>query len=61
MARFYVIFSHFDVYFIKDINNLIFQIFAFNGLGDTLYYYVVPSTILISAIYFNFIIYQGIL
>ena len=55
-----VIFSHFDVYFIKHINNPIFQIFAFNGLGDTLYYYIVPSTILINVIYFNFIIYQGI-
>ena len=57
MARFYIIFSHFDVYFTKDINNLIFQIIAFNGLGDTVYYSVVPSTILISAIDFNFIIY----
>ena len=60
MARFYVIFSHFNVNFIKDIDNIIFQIFTFNGLGDTLYYYIVPSTILISVIYFNFIIYQGI-
>ena len=60
MARFYVIFSHFDIYYIKNINNLIFQI-LFNGLGDTLYYYIVPSTIQISVIYFDFIIYQGIL
>ena len=34
MARSYVIFSQFDVYFIKDLNNLIFQIFTFNGLED---------------------------
>ena len=61
MVRFYVIFSHFDVYFIEDINNLIFQIFSFNGLGDTLCYYIFPSTILICNIYFSFIIYQGTL
>ena len=61
MAHVYVTFSHFDVYFIKDINNLIFQIFTFNGLWDTLYYYIVPSTILTNIICFNFIIYQGIL
>ena len=61
MARFYVIFSHLGVYFVKDIDNLIFQIFTFNWLRDTLYYYTVPSTILISIIYFNFVIYQGIL
>ena len=34
MARSYVIFSQFDVYFIKDLNNLVFQIFTFNGLED---------------------------
>ena len=61
MTRFYVIFSQFDVYFIKNINNLIFQIFTLNRLRDSLYYYIVPSTILVSVIYFNFIIYQGIL
>ena len=61
MVRFYVIFSHFDVYFIKDNNKIIFQIFTFNGLKDILYYYIVQSTILISVIYFNFNIYQGIL
>ena len=57
MARFYVIFSHFDVYFIKDIDNLICQVFTFNGLFDALYYYIVPSTILVSLIYFDFVIY----
>ena len=57
-----VIFSHFDVYFIEDIGSLLFfQIFNFNGLGDTLYYYTVPSTILNSVSYFNIFIYQGIL
>ena len=61
MARFYVIFNDFDVYFIKYINNLVLQFFTFNGLGDTLYYYIVQSTIMISVIYFNFIIYEGIL
>lgn len=40
---------------------VMFQIFAFNGLGDTSCFYIVPPTILISVIYFSFIIYQGIL
>ena len=61
MTRFYVIFSQFDVYFVKDINNLIFQTFIVKGLVDTRYYFIVPSTILISVIYFNFIICKGIL
>ena len=60
IARFFVIFSHFDVYFIKDIDNFIFQIFTFNWLGDTLCYYIVPSSIMISVIYFDFIIYPPI-
>ena len=60
MARLYLIFSHFEVYFTKNINNFIFQIFTFNGLGDTLYYYIVQSTVLIGLICLNFIIYQSI-
>ena len=36
MARFYVIFSHFSVDFIENINNLIFQNFTFNRLGGYL-------------------------
>ena len=48
--RFYRI-ARFYVPFIGDINNLIFQIFPFSGLGDNLYFYIAPSTILISVIY----------
>ena len=33
MARFYVIFSHFNVDFVENVNNLIFQNFTFNRLG----------------------------
>ena len=39
MALFYVIFSHFDIYFIENIINRNFQIFTFNRLGYILYYY----------------------
>ena len=60
MARFYVIFSYFDIYFIEGITNIIFQIFTFSGPGNNLYY-IVQSAALINVIYFNFIIYQGIL
>ena len=41
-----------------DINNLIFEIFHFNRLQDMLYYYIVRSTLPISAIYYTFIIYE---
>ena len=54
-THFYVIFSHFNIHCIKDINNLSFQIFTFNGLGDTLYFYIVPSTIPISVICSNYL------
>ena len=49
--------SYVNVQFIKDINNLIFQIFTFKVLWDSLYSYIVLPSILISAIYFNFIIF----
>ena len=50
MALFYVIFSQFNVNFIKGIDNLIFLIFTFNGLRDTLYFYIVKSAVLINVI-----------
>ena len=37
ISRFYVVFSHLNIHFMEDINNLIFEIFAFNGQGDTLF------------------------
>ena len=58
MALFHVIFSHFNIYFAENINNLIFEIFAFNRLVDALHSYIVLSTILMSVFYFNVIIYQ---
>ena len=60
MARSHVIFSHFNIYFNEDINNLIFQIFTFSGLVDNLQFYIFLSAKLVSIFYFNFIIYQGI-
>ena len=60
VTRFYVIFSHFNVQFIKDINNLIFQIFTFNVLWDSLYSYIILPSILISAVYFNWLMKNSI-
>ena len=57
MVHFYVISSIFDLYVIQDINNFIFEILTFNRMGNTLYYYINPSTILISVTCFNIVIY----
>ena len=46
MARFYVIFSYFDIYFIEGITNTIFQIFTFSGL-------VITCTILFSLLHWS--------
>ena len=40
---------------------LSFKTLLLTDWGDTLYFYIVPSTILISVIYFDFINYQGII